>query len=117
MSRRSKRIKLSNSGASIASILASIQDTKHLILDDESIVICEIPWEYNKTRKTVETVKILRSSNIRSIPFYAFRGFTSLQSVRIEDGAIVTEIGAHVLFNIVGYYNQSDLRMVWKILE
>ena len=68
----------------------------HLILKDSNTENGEMPElerNIDGINTTLETVQVLRSSNITSIPYEAFRRCTSLRSIYMEDGAAITSIG------------------------
>ena len=67
--------------------------TNHcLILNNLNTQNGEIPKLGNNNKKTLQTVQIQRSSNIKSIPDRAFEDHTSLQTVCIEEGVAITTI-------------------------
>ena len=66
------------------------------------------PSEINKN--TTKTVRILKGDKNNSIPDDAFRDYSSLESVHIEDGANVTTIGYEAFFLLfivkINYYSK-----------
>ena len=70
---------------------------RHLVLDGatERTGDTITMGEYSEN-ETLETVRIVQSSNIRSIGEAAFRGCPSLRPVDMEGG--VTSIGAHAFY-------------------
>ncbi len=64
-----------------------------LILDDHNTENGEMPELTDETKKRIKVVRILENSNLNWIPSKAFRHWSSLESVHIEDGTKITTIG------------------------
>ncbi len=64
-------------------------DLQHLILNDLNTENGEMPQLASEVKERIKTVQILEGCNLKNgmIPYKAFSGWSSLESVHIEDGA------------------------------
>ncbi len=61
-----------------------------LILNDQNTVNGKIPELTGEAKERIKTVQILENSNLNCIPDFTFIGWSSLESVHIEDGTTIT---------------------------